>query len=89
MPKTSKPLSRLDGNQTLQGSFNDVTSTLSVDGFLALKVGHRIDRSLNTTNLLNDTEVYEYFDGAVKLLEISIVYTDDSLETILSVERTA
>ena len=88
MATTKKP-SKLDANQTLQGAFNDNTSLLSVDGFVTAKINHRIVRSLSTTTLTNDTEIFTYFDGATQLLQLSLVYTDDTLETFISVERTA
>lgn len=89
MADTSKPLSKQDANQTLQYAFNDNTRTLAVSGFISAKVGHKITLTISTTNVSNDTETYEYFDGATSLMELQIIYTSGSRETMLSVERIA
>lgn len=89
MAKTTKRPSSLDGNQTLQGAFNDDMSVMSVDGFVANKVGHKIERTIATTTVPGDTEVYSYLDGGVQVMELTVVYSDSSLGTLLSVERTA
>jgi hypothetical protein len=82
-------LSPLDANQVIRSSYNDVNDTLSVDSFIVQKVGHKIEMTISTTNVANDTETYEYFDGATSLYEITVIYTSGTRETLLSVERTA
>ena len=89
MAISSKRPSALDGFQTLKQSFIDNISTLSVDGFVTSKVGHRIERSVETTTITNDTEVFQYFDENILICELTIIYTDGSREELLSVERTA
>jgi len=89
MADTSKPKSPLDANQTLQKSYNDESGTLGVDGFVSGKVGHRVARSLTTTNVTDDTEVLTYSDSGTQLLVLHIVYTDGTLNTLLYVERVA
>lgn len=89
MADTTKNLSKQDANQTLQYAFNDNTRTLGVSGFISAKIGHRITLTISTTNVSNDTEIYEYFDGSTSLMELEIIYTSGTRETMLSVERTA
>jgi hypothetical protein len=84
MANTTKPFSERDGQQTLQASFNDVNSTLEVDGFIVGRVGRRITRTLvNPT-----TEDYSFFDNTDLLYTIRIVYTDSTRSDLVSVERT-
>lgn len=89
MADTTKRLSEYDASQTLQGAFNDVDKTLSVNGFLVGQVGHRVEMTITTTNVPNDTEVFNFLDNGAALYEISVVYTDATRETFLSAERTA
>lgn len=86
---TSKPFSQRDANQTLQASFNDVDSTLSVNGFLVGKIGRRIDVSITQTTVPNDTETYAFSENSVALYTIKIVYTDGTRTQILYCLRTA
>lgn len=89
MNQTSKVKSQQDANQTLQYSFNDVDATLSVNGFLVGKVGHRIDQTIATTNQPNDTEIFSFSDSGTALYTLTIVYTDGSRGTLLYAARTA
>lgn len=85
---TKRP-SEQDGNQTLQGSYNDVDSTLSVNGFLVGKVGHKVIMTIATTTVPNDTEIFNFYDSANLLYTFTIIYTDGSRDVFLSAERTA
>lgn len=89
MADTQKRLSERDHGQTLQASFNDVNSTLGVDGFIVGKVGRRIDLAIETTNVPNDTEIYTHSESGSTLYVLEIVYTDGTRDQLLSVERTA
>ena len=89
MAQTSKPLSQHDYSQAIQGSYNEVDKTLSVNGFIVGKVGHKVTLAIATTLVLNDTEVYTFLDGATVLYEITIVYTDGTRALMVSAERTA
>jgi hypothetical protein len=89
MPITQKPLSHLDYEQTMQSSYNDVNATLSVDGFLTGKVGRKVELSITTTVLANDTEVYNFSEGGIALYELTIIYTDSTRAQLVSAERTA
>lgn len=85
MSLTTKPPTKLDYEQAIQGSFNDMNSTLSVDGFIVGKVGHKIVRSEPSSS----SEDYSFYDNATLLYTIRITYTDALKQTLLSVERVA
>lgn len=87
MSITQKPLSHLDYEQTLQSSYNDINATLSVDGFLTGKVGRKVELSISTTTLLDDTETYSFSESGSLLYSIKIIYTDGSRALMISAER--
>jgi len=87
--KTSKRSTRKDGMQTLQMAFNDVDASLTTNGFLVGKVGHKVTLALATTNIFNDTELYTFLDGEQLLYQIKLVYTDAGKTQLLSAERVA
>lgn len=89
MPVTIKRPSQLDGNQTLQGAFNDVDNTHTVNGFLTSKVGRRVEIANSTTTILNDTQVITFIEDGVTLYVFTLIYTDGSQDTMMSAERTA
>ncbi len=89
MAETNKQFSDLDQQQVLKKAYNKETATLGVDGFVAGKVGRKIIRSVITTTVANDTEVFEFQESGLSLYTIQVVYTDASLDTLISVERTA
>lgn len=86
---TLKPPSDLDHTQNVQRSYNDVNSTLSVDGFLTGLVGRRVDLAISTTTIANDTETYTFSENSVTLYVYVIVYTDGTRSTMLHATRTA
>lgn len=87
---TDKKASIKDYEQTLRSSYNDANATLGVDGFVVGKVGRRITRAVATTNVTDDTEIYNFYDNQTDLLyTLQIIYTDGSRSDILEVERTA
>lgn len=69
--------------------YNDVDKTLSVNGFLVSKVGAKVTATVTTTNVANDTIVFNFFDGTNPLYTITVVYTDGSRSDLLSASRTA
>lgn len=87
MSITGKRPSAQDGNQALQGAFNDVDSSLTVNGFLVGKIGHKVDMALSTTTITNDTETYTFSDSGTTLYAIKVIYTDGSRVTMISAER--
>lgn len=89
MSDTTKPLSERDYAQALQSSYNQMNATLSVDGFIVGKIGHKVTLALSTTSFSDDTETYTFLDGATLLYQIKIIYTDGSRGLLLSAERIA
>ena len=87
MADTTKRLSERDYAQALQSSYNQMNATLSVDGFIVGKVGHKVTLAISTTSVVNDTETYSFSDGATPLYQIRIIYTDGSRSLLLSAER--
>ena len=89
MTKTTKKGSRKDGMQTLQMAFNDVDASITTNGFLVGKIGHKVTLQIATTNTTNDTELYTFLDGEDLLYQIKLVYTDAGKTQLLSAERVA
>lgn len=89
MSLTTKQPTKLDYEQSIQGAYNDVNATLSVDGFLTGKVGHKVSLALATTTIADDTEIYSFEDNGTLLYQITIIYTDGSRSLMISAERTA
>ena len=89
MGTTKKSYTDLDQEQLFKRSYNSETGTLGIDGFIAGKVGRKITRSITTTNVANDTEVFEFLEDGTLLYRLAVVYTDDTLTTLVSVERLA
>lgn len=89
MSVSGKVASSQSSSQTLQYSFNDDLKTLSVEGFVTSKVGHKITLTVGTTTVANDTETLRYYDGSTLLCTIVSVYTDGTRTLLSSVERTA
>lgn len=87
MANTGKALSERDANQTLQHAYNSVDASLTVNGFLVGKVGHKVTLTLSTTTLTDDTETYAFLDGATALYSLKLIYTTGSREVLLSAER--
>lgn len=88
MSVTQKQLSQLDGNQTLKGAYNDVDASLTTSGFLSGKVGRKITQTITTTNVANDTVVFQFMEDSILLYEITQIYTDATYSTMISAERT-
>ena len=89
MNGTTKKASNASAENVLRSAHVEETGTISVNGFVSAKVGHRITLTILTTNVLNDTERYTYFDGTTQLMQLTIIYTDGTRGTLASVERTA
>lgn len=89
MAETTKPLSQRDFTQTLKGAFNDVDKSLTTNGFLVGKVGHKVTLAITTTSVTDDTESYSFSDSGIPLYTLTIVYTDGTREQMISAERTA
>jgi hypothetical protein len=89
MARTNKSQTHLDGDQVLKSIFNTEDSSITSSGFLVGKVGRKVELSLATTSIADDTEVYDFMESGTLLYQITLVYTDGTRETLLSAERTA
>lgn len=89
MAVTTKAISDVDGQQTLQRAFNDSDASHNVNGFLVGVVGRRIDLAVSTTTIANDTETYAFSENSLALYTLQIVYTDGTRSTMLYAVRTA
>lgn len=87
MSKTQKPASDLDSTQNIQNSFNDINSTLSVDGFLTGLVGRRVDLAISTTTVPNDTQTFTFSENGISLYAFKIVFTDATYSLMLYATR--
>jgi hypothetical protein len=89
MSDTKKPLSERDYAQALQSYYNQMNATLSVDGFIVGKIGHKVTLAVSSTTVPDDTELYSFYDVATLLYQIRIIYTDGTRNQLLSAERIA
>lgn len=89
MANTTKPLSERDSGQVLQAAAVTEDDSLITSGFLVGKVGRKIDVSITTTNVANDTAVYAFSESGSALYTLTMVYTDGTRAELLSAERTA
>lgn len=89
MAASSKSMSDYDQNQIVRKVYND-SGTLSVDGFVAGAVGRKITETTSTTTNPDDTKTYHFYENVSTLLmTIVVIYTDNTYETLVSVQRTA
>lgn len=87
MSNTTKQPTMLDNEQVIRNVFNEPDKSLTVNGFLVGKTGHKVTMALSTTNIANDTETYTFLDGATTLYEIEVIYTDGTRAVMISAER--
>lgn len=84
---TSKPMSNMSNENVLRSAHNEIDASITTNGFLVGKVGHKVTTALSTTTLANDTVTYSFFDGAVQLYQIKVVYGTTQTVDIVSAER--
>lgn len=84
---TSKPISNMSNENVLRSAHNEVDSSITTNGFLVGKVGHKFTAALSTTTIANDTVTYTFFDGAVQLYALKLVYATAQTLEVLSGER--
>lgn len=87
MSQSSKTMTERDASQVQRFAFNDVDKSLTVNGFLVGKVGHKIEVTITTTSVTDDSEVYSFSDSGTLLYSLKIVYTDGSRSQMVSAER--
>lgn len=87
MSHTQKQMSDKDDSQTLKASYNEVDASLTINTFLVGMVGRKIDKSIATTTIVNDTEIYAFSENGSALYSLKVVYTDGTRADFLSAER--
>lgn len=89
MSNSPKSMSDRDGNQVLRYAYNNENASISVDGFLTGAVGRKIEQTVDTTNVADDTLVLNFSENGVDLYEYTLIFTDDTYSLLISAERTA
>jgi hypothetical protein len=84
---TSKPTSNVSSENALRGAYNEVDASLTTNTFLVGKVGHKVEMSLATTNIADDSIVFTFKDGTTVLYAIKVVYSTAQTLDTLSAER--
>jgi hypothetical protein len=84
MANTEKLLSNRDGNQTLQGAFNEEDFSLTTTGFLQGVIGRKVE-----CDNQGAVEVYTFSENGTFLFEYTVTYADATKVQLLSAERTA
>lgn len=87
MDSTSKLKSNMSSENVLRSVHNEVDASITTSGFLTGKAGHKVTMALATTNIADDSIVYSFFDNAVQLYQIKMVYATAQTLDVLSAER--
>ena len=98
---SSKNPTNISADNVLRYAYNVEDKTMGVNGFIVGKIGHKVEVSIMTTNVANDTERFTFTDQSpdptqtnpngdpITLYVIDVVYTDSGRTTFLSAERVA
>lgn len=84
---TTKPASQASAENVLRSAHNEVDASITTNGFLVGKVGHKVEAALSTTNLSNDTVTFTFYDGTTLLYSLKVVYSTSQTLPFLSAER--
>lgn len=82
---TSKPTSRIDMENAIRQAFNVEDKSVTTNGFLVGKVGHKVVR----TAVSGTVDDYSFYDGATLLYTFRITYNNTSHDEIDQAERIA
>lgn len=84
---TTKTASNMSHENVLRSAHNEVDASITTNGFLVGKVGHKVTTALSTTNISNDTVTFTFFDGTIQLYQLRIVYSTTQTLDFVSAER--
>lgn len=84
---TNKLMSQKDADQSIRSAYIDDNGTISIDGFLAGKVGRRVDVGISTTTMANDTTTFSFSENGNPVLALKLVYTDGTQAQLLFAVR--
>jgi hypothetical protein len=87
MSLTQKPNAQVNQGNAIVQSFNNVDKSLSTSGFLIAKSGRKITQTISTTNVSNDTLLFDHLEDGVSLYVLKVIYTDGTRTELLSAER--
>jgi len=82
---TSKSPTNLSSENTLRGAFHDVDASITTNGFLVGKVGHKITRSVVSATV----DDYSFYDGTTLLYTLRITYDNAAHDNVNEAERIA
>jgi hypothetical protein len=86
---TIKPANNLSQENILRASANDHDGSLNVNGYLAGKVGRKIQQTIATTTVAGDTAILDFLEDGILLYQYTIIYTTAGQSVMISAERTA
>jgi len=73
--------------QAIRSVFNDVDKTISTNGFLVGLIGNKVEMTISTTTVSNDTETYAFSENGIALYSLRIIYTNGNRDVLVSAER--
>jgi len=82
---TSKDTPRIDADNTLRQAFNVEDKSITVNGFLVGKVGHKVVRTVVSATV----DDYSFYDGTTLLYTFRITYNNAAHDEVDQAERTA
>lgn len=83
--RSSKEMAPTDFEQCISYAFNDQTKVLGIDGFLTLKIGHKV----TITSVDSTKEDVKYYDGANLLVTLRLTYETSDKAKVIEAERIA
>lgn len=85
MSNLKKSPSITNQQNIMRDVYNENDKSLVTSSFIDSKIGNKIVK----TDVNSVTEQYSYYDGAVLLKTIEIIYSSSTKENLISVERIA
>lgn len=85
MADTTKPLSEYDADQVLQKIYNKEDASITTNGFLVGKIGHKVVRTAQSGTV----DDYSFYDGSTLLYTLRITYNNTDHDEINEAERIA
>lgn len=87
MAITTKKLSSKNGDTALRSAFNTEDASITTNGFLAGKIGRKVEFSYTTTSVSNDTVVVTMKEDSNIIMVYKMIYTDGTRNDLISCER--
>lgn len=84
---TTKPMSNMSNENVLRSAHNEVDASITTNGFLVGKIGHKVTATISTTSISNDTVTFTFFDGTTQLYALKVVYPTAQTIPFVSAER--